>query len=87
MDLTGKTALISGGCTGIGIALAKRFVNDGAKVCITGRREAVLAEAAAWIAEHDAETRALVAERDGERVDVFDQGVADGGRASAGWSA
>jgi len=46
MDLTGKTALISGGGTGIGIAIAKRFVNDGAKVCIAGRREAVLADAA-----------------------------------------
>lgn len=42
MNLQGKTALITGGGTGIGAAIAKRFVKDGAKVCITGRRESVL---------------------------------------------
>ena len=42
MNLKGKTALITGGGTGIGAAIAKRFTADGAKVCITGRREAVL---------------------------------------------
>jgi meso-butanediol dehydrogenase / (S,S)-butanediol dehydrogenase / diacetyl reductase len=42
MNLKGKTALITGGGTGIGAAIAKRFVADGAKICITGRREAVL---------------------------------------------
>ncbi len=38
MKLEGKTALISGGGTGIGAAIAERFVAEGAKVCITGRR-------------------------------------------------
>ena len=42
MDLTGKTALITGGGTGIGAAIAKRFIADGAKVCITGRRQTVV---------------------------------------------
>lgn len=46
MNLEGKTALITGGGTGIGAAIAKRFVADGAKICITGRREAVLEEVA-----------------------------------------
>ena len=46
MNLEGKTALITGGGTGIGAAIAKRFVADGAKICITGRRESVLEDVA-----------------------------------------
>jgi NAD(P)-dependent dehydrogenase (short-subunit alcohol dehydrogenase family) len=44
--LDGKTALITGGSSGIGLATAKRFVDEGAYVFITGRREAELASAA-----------------------------------------
>lgn len=40
--LTGKTAVITGGSTGIGLATAKRFVDEGAHVFITGRRQAEL---------------------------------------------
>jgi NAD(P)-dependent dehydrogenase (short-subunit alcohol dehydrogenase family) len=43
--LEGKVALITGGNSGIGLAAAKRLVNEGAYVFITGRREAELAEA------------------------------------------
>jgi NAD(P)-dependent dehydrogenase (short-subunit alcohol dehydrogenase family) len=43
--LEGKIALITGGNSGIGLATAKEFVNQGAYVFITGRREQELAAA------------------------------------------
>ena len=40
--LTGKTAVVTGGGTGIGLGAAKRFVEEGAFVYIFGRRQAQL---------------------------------------------
>ena len=44
-SLEGKTALITGGGTGIGLGIAKEFINAKAKVILTGRREDVLKNA------------------------------------------
>ena len=49
--LDGKTALITGGTSGIGLATAKRFVNEDAYVFITGRRDPELAAAVKEIRE------------------------------------
>ena len=46
-QLKGKVALITGGGSGIGAAIAKRFVAEGAKIVITGRRIEALAETVA----------------------------------------
>src|SRR6266478_3373803 len=43
--LQGKVAVITGGTEGIGLAVAKRFVKEGAYVFITGRRQRELDEA------------------------------------------
>ena len=43
--MSGKVALVTGGNSGIGLATAKRFVNEGAYVFITGRRESELSSA------------------------------------------
>ena len=45
--LKGKTAVITGGATGIGLAAAKRFIEEGAFVFIFGRRQEALDAAVA----------------------------------------
>lgn len=51
-DLSGKVALVTGGNSGIGLATAKKFVQEGARVFITGRREKELAEASREIGKN-----------------------------------
>src|SRR6202522_4810232 len=48
-NLESKIAVVTGGTSGIGFATAKRFVDEGAHVVITGRREKELKEAATLI--------------------------------------
>lgn len=47
--LDGKVALVTGGNSGIGLAVARRFSSEGARVFIAGRRQAQLDEAVALI--------------------------------------
>ncbi len=47
--LAGKVTLVTGGSAGIGLGIAKRFAQEGARVFITGRRQSQLDEAIATI--------------------------------------
>ncbi|MFY1827146.1 SDR family NAD(P)-dependent oxidoreductase [Myxococcus fulvus] len=47
--LDGRIAVITGGATGIGLAIAERFASEGAEVVIAGRRQGRLDEAVARI--------------------------------------
>src|ERR1700720_1704218 len=49
--LAGKVALITGGSSGIGLATAQRFVDEGAHVFIVGRRQSELDKAKALIGD------------------------------------
>lgn len=50
--LKGKTAVVTGGSSGIGLAIARAFRDGGAKVFITGRRKEALDMATAELGEN-----------------------------------
>jgi NAD(P)-dependent dehydrogenase (short-subunit alcohol dehydrogenase family) len=62
--LQGKIAVVSGGSTGIGLATAQRFVEEGAHVFIAGRRQAELAKAAEQIGRNVSAVQCDVAKLD-----------------------
>ena len=47
--LASKVALVTGGSSGIGLGIAKRFAHEGARVFITGRHQSQLDQAVASI--------------------------------------
>lgn len=50
--LTGKVAVVTGGSSGIGLAIARAYRDEGAKVFITGRRKETLDTAIAELGEN-----------------------------------
>lgn len=68
----GKTVLVTGGSSGIGLAFARLVVEEGAAVVIAARREDVLAEARA----------ALLAVRPGAKVEAMTLDVGDEGQVA-----
>src|SRR3954454_10932045 len=80
MRMSGRVAIVTGGSRGIGLAVARRLVDEGARVCVTARHADALAEAVDSLggpgralgvpgraddAAHRAETVRLVAEHFG----------------------
>lgn len=51
-QLDGKVAVVTGATAGIGLAIAKRFVAEGAHVFVTGRRQSALDAAVAEIGQN-----------------------------------
>lgn len=60
LDLSGKTALITGGSRGLGLQMAEALGEMGAKVAITARKQAELEEAAARLSKMDIESMTVV---------------------------
>ena len=77
-QLEGKTALVTGGSTGIGLAAARRFAAEGAHVFVTGRRQAQLDEAVALIGPSATAVRGDVTDPD-DLARVFEAVAARGG--------
>lgn len=81
-QLENQTAIITGGGTGIGLTIAKRFHDEGAFVVICGRREDVLKQAASDISPDSEHVLAVRADITNEKEvqDLVEQTVAQTGR-------
>ena len=95
-SLAGKVAVVTGGTSGIGFAVARRFVAEGAEVFVTGRRQAQLDRAAAALGARLVPVRCdsssladldglydVVAERAG-RIDILVANAGGGSISSLG---
>src|SRR5579863_1940157 len=82
LKLTGRSALITGGARGIGLACAEALSEAGARVCIADRDEAGFAAAREAMAAkgHAVDTAVLDVTRPDEATQVIDDWAARVGR-------
>ncbi len=80
MRLDGKVAMVTGGGSGIGAAIAERFVADGAKVCISGRRPELLERVAASLPAGTVVACAGDVSKPADAQKMIDTAVGFGGR-------
>src|SRR3546814_13559154 len=78
MRLKNKTALITGGNSGIGLATAKAFIAEGARVAITGRNRATLDAALKELGPN-----AIAVQADATDIAATEQAVAEVAQALA----
>jgi len=71
MRLQDKTALITGGNSGIGLATARLFVAEGARVAITGRNKTTIDAAAKELGPWDAHFSSRRVGRQSTRGSVY----------------
>ncbi|MEK9968337.1 MAG: SDR family oxidoreductase [Ferrovibrio sp.] len=76
MRLKNKTALITGGNSGIGLATARAFIAEGARVAITGRNKATLDEAVKELGPS-----AIALQADATDIAATEQAVAEAAKA------
>ena len=77
MRFQSKTALITGGGTGIGLAVAKRFAAEGASLVIMGRRRGPLEEAGSELEKIIGEAGSGASVRIFDGADVSDEAAVD----------
>src|SRR5476651_341552 len=61
-DLSGKTALVTGGSRGLGLQIAEALGEQGAKIVLSSRKQSDLDEAVAHLKQHGVEASAIAAD-------------------------
>jgi len=74
-DLSGRTALVTGGSRGLGLQIAEALGEAGAKILLTSRKAADLEESAAHLQERGIDTRWIAA--DASRPEEIERVAAD----------